>query len=261
MSPVYAIAGMLAIIALGICYIFIRQTLLKKKQEKARLIRALSKRASDLIQMVNGFPDNFLGRDLSVLLFRNIVDVFEQLSQLDSNETQYIENFKFYTKKMEEAQKISKTQEAAATILSGSQINETRQYLNFLNRFLQKWAQRGNISQKQHSVYKDQIQKLNAQLKVDSYMMMAAQARETEKPKLAIHYYQLAKNLITEEGLSNVKQRQLMSIEETLPRLMAEMEQQAQSQPEKENTESPEDEGWAEYEEEEESWKKKRVYD
>ena len=265
MSQIYIIAGILALISLLVCYIFIRQTIVKKKKEKARLQRALTKRAKFLIQTHESFPHGFLTVDLSILLLRSIVDTFEQLTQLVPDEAQYVEQFKLHTKKMEEAIKTGKEEPNDSIVDNSSQINELRQSLTQLGRFIQSWRQRGNISQKQFGVYKTQIKKLSVQLMVDNYMIIAAQAVENEKLKLGIHYFSLAKNLIIEEGLGNLKRKQLAIIEEQLPTLQSALDDETQKRAQEtiaQEAEVAESEKgqWKDYEEEAD-WKKKNLYD
>jgi len=268
MSQIYIIAGILCLISLLVCYIFIRQTIVKKQKEKARLNRALVKRAKFLIQTIESFPQYFLPTDIQILLLRSIVDTFEQLMQLMPSESEHIAQFKLYTQKMEEALKSSKESgEAQVIVDNSSQINEIRQALNQLGRFIHSWAQRGNISQKQYGVYKTQIKKLIVQLMVDNHMIAAAQAVETDKLKLGIHYYMLAKNLILEEGLTSEKRKQYIVIEEKLPALQikldGELQQRAQETVAETQADAPEDKDsaqWSEFEEEGD-WKKKNMYD
>lgn len=265
MSQIYVIAGVLGLISLLVCYIFIRQTIVKKKKEKARLQRALVKRAKFLIQTIDSFPQNFLDTELSILLLRSTVDTFEQLTQLVPDENQYVDKFKLYTQKLEDTIKSGKDDDQTQAIIdNSSQINEIRQSLNQLGRFIHSWAQRGNISQKQYGVYKTQIKKLIVQLMVDNYIIAAAQAVETEKAKLGIHYYTLAKNLILEEGLTTIKRKQLSLIEEAVPKLQAtldnEIQKRAQDKIAEDAETSEEASQWSELEEDSD-WKKKNMYD
>lgn len=269
MSQIYIIAGILCLISLLVCYIFIRQTIVKKRKEKARLSRALLKRAKFLTQIIESFPQDFLTTDLSILLLRNTVDTFEQLTQLMPEETQHVDQFKLYSNLMEEAIKTAnKNEQSQAIIENTSQINEIRQALNQLGQFILSWAKRGNISQKQYGLYKSQIKKLGVQLMVDNYMIAAHQSVETGKLKLGIHYYTLAKNLITEEGLANIKRKQLLQIEEKLPSLQETLDSESQERAQDTLAESDpanealdtESNQWAELEEDGD-WKKKNIYD
>lgn len=264
MAQVYIIAGVIVLVSVLICYIFIRQTIVKRQKEKARLHRALEKRSKELVQMLNSFPANFLPRDLSVFLYRCIVDVYEQLSKLMPEETEFIENFKLYTGQMESAMRTPATN-TSVTFTNSSQINEVRQYLNYFGRFLQTWMQRGNISSKQYGTYKGLIKQLVVQLMVDNYVLSAKQSTQMDKPKLAIHYYMLAKNLITKEGVAASRKGHLALIEEELSSLEKRVAEEARtgegSVEEVPQVEENEEESqWKQFEEDS-GWKKKNIYD
>ncbi len=239
---------------------------MKRKKEKMRLHRALDKRSADLIQMLNAFPPNFLPQDLQIFLFRCIVDVFEQLSKLAPEKEEYLEQFKVYTTHMESALRAPKNN-AEVNLQSSAQINEIRQYLNYLGRFMQRWMQRGNLSTKQYSGYKELLKNLIAKLMVDNYVLSAKQAVQIEKHKLAVHYYMLAKNILTKEGLAAGNKGRLTFINEELSTLEKRVKEEEQAEAKNTASENGEQEqegedakAWQKYSEDED-WKKKNVYD
>jgi hypothetical protein len=265
MTQVYIIAGTIILIVVLISFVFIRQTISKRQKEKLRLHRALDKRSKDLVHMLNAFPPNFLPRDLLVFLYRCIVDTYEQLSKLSPNEPEYLELFKTYTTQMESVMRAPQS-DAEVNLQNSSQINEIRQYLNYLGRFLQKWMQRGNISQKQYVLYKGLLKKLITKLMVDNYMLSAKQSIQIDKPKLAIHYYSLAKSLITKESLLKATKSTLTHIQEELTHLEQRVkEEEADKEAEEAlNAETEQDDSeikeWQQFKEDED-WKKKNIYD
>ncbi len=230
-----------------------------------RLHRALDKRSTDLIQMLNAFPPNFLPQDLQIFLYRCIVDGFEQLSKLAPEKEEYLEQFKVYTTHMETALRAPKNN-TEVNLQSSAQINEIRQYLNYLGRFMQRWMQRGNLSAKQYSGYKELLKNLIAKLMVDNYVLSAKQAVQIDKSKLAVHYYMLAKNILTKEGLAAGNKSRLTFINEelsTLEKQVKEEEEQAEANNTTSEDGEQEQEGakaWQKYNEDDD-WKKKNVYD
>lgn len=266
MTQVYIIAGIMILIIMPICVVFIRQTITKRKKEQMRLHRALDQRAKDLTQMINAFPPQFLPQELSVFLYRCLVDTYEQLSKLSPDNPEYLEQFKIHTAQMEAIMRVPK-ERSDVSLNSTSQINEIRQYLNHLGRFIQKWMQRGNISSKQYSGYKDILKKLITQLMVDNYSISAKQAVQMGKEKLAVHYYMLAKNLLTKEGIIASKKDRLEKINQRLSELerKLEMQEEAEGKSAKEekavkaasNSDDKECKGF----DEDDDWKKKNVYD
>lgn len=267
MAQMYAIIGIIMLLCALVCYIFVRQTVVKRKKEKMRLKRALDKRSKDLIQMLNAFPPQFLHNDLLMFIYRCIVDVFEQLSKLAPEEAEYLENFTLYTSQMETAGRTPQAQ-SQASIQSSSQVNELRQYLNYLGRFIQKWLQRGNISSKQYAHYKALLKNSITKLMIDNYSLSAKSAMEIQKYKLAAHYYMLAKNLITKEGLVATHKERLILINQELSKLEKQIQTEAEKQADLERLETCEGQGdneesseqWQKIKEDAE-WKKKNVYD
>lgn len=264
MTQVYVIIGVIMLVCALVCYIFVRQTVVKRKKEKSRLKRALEKRSQDLVQMLNAFPPNFLPNDLQTFIYRCIVDVFEQLSKLAPEQPEYLENFTLYTSQMETATRSPKAQ-SNASIQSSSQINELRQYLNHLGRFIQKWLQRGNITSKQHAHYKSLLKNIITKLMVDNYSLSAKSAGDMQKHKLSAHYYMLAKNLIIKEGLIPTNKERLVLINKELARLEkiieAESEKKAELEKQENAAKGQKEADSSQEFKKEEDWKKKNVYD
>lgn len=262
MTQIYLTIGIIVIIAALVCYIFIRQTINERKQEKDRLHRALSKRAKELLQMISAFPDNFLPQELVVFIYRCIIDAYEQLTKLSPSETQYIEALKIHSSQLEGIIR-KQSSGSAEDLQSSAQINELRQYLNLLSGFLQKSMQRSHITQKQHAHYRLLVKELIIRLAINNYMISAKQSLDIKKTKLAIHYYDLAKKLLVRETPSHYKER-IEKINAHLKPLL-EMEEIMQAEQNAlKAEESEEDKGekseWDEFEDKD-GWKKKNVYD
>jgi len=263
MTQVYIVSATIVLVIALICYVFIRQTITKRQKEKQRLRRALDKRVKELTQMLGSFPAGFLPRDVQVFLYRCIVDVFEQLSKLAPGESEYIEQFQLYTSHMEATMRAADAHRDVV-MQSTKQINEIRQYLNYLGRFIQKWGERGNISSKQYAHYKALLKKLINQLMVDNYILLAKQSTQTAKPKLAVHYLNLAKNLLLKEGLAVAKQSRIDFVDSELRGLKTKIEAEEGSQhlSASDAATSQDEQGkWQQFTEQEADWKKKNVYD
>ena len=263
MTQVYITISIIAVAAALVCYIFIRQTMVHRQQEKDRLIRALSKRAKELMQILSVFPDEFLHKELKVFVYRCVIDAYQQLTKLVPEQTEHVDSLKAYSAQLDVI--IRKPENKANIRLqSAAQINELRQYLGLLGRFLQTSLQRNNITQKQFGHYRLLIKGLNTKLAVDGYTLSAKQALEIQKNKLAIHYYQLGKKLLTQETPPGFKEQ----LQEINTRLAPLLEQENIEESVKETgatqqvitQDNDEDKQWAEFQEDQD-WKKKNVYD
>lgn len=263
MTQIYITIGIIAIIAALVCYVFIKQTLNDRKQDKERLHRILVKRAKDLLQIISAFPQGYLPKEVMVFIYRTIIDAFEQLTKLNPAEAEYIEALKVHSAQLEAIIRQPESNKSIQ-LQSTSQINELRQYLHMLNNFLQKSLERHNITQKQYGHYKLLVKELIIKLAVNNYMISAKQATQIDKPKLAIHYYDLAKKLLIKETPANYKNL-LQSIESLIQPLTqeeqkAEVDQQVITEDNEQEAQSPEDKEWAEFQEDS-GWKKKNIYD
>jgi hypothetical protein len=266
MTSVYIIIGLIVLTCALICFIFIKQTIVKRKREKARLFNALEKRSNELLQMLNAFPPHFLPKDISIFLYRCIVDVFEQLSKLEPAHTEFLEQFTLYSTTLETTIRQPVTN-SKVRLKDTKQINEIRQYLNYLGRFMQKWVERGNLSSKQYNAYKAMLKNLVAKLMIDNYMLTATKAANIGKNKLAAHYFKLAKEMITKEGLATTQKEDLAHINEELVRLnetlRLENEASGKFEPDADSnakTEDDDDDEWAAFKDNDD-WKKKDIYD
>jgi hypothetical protein len=263
MTPVYIIIGLIVLTCMLICYVFIKQTIVKRKREKARLFNALVKRSKELLQMLNAFPRHFLPKDLSVFLYRCIVDVFEQLSKLEPERSEFLEQFTLYTTTMET--KIREpVNDSQVRLQSSTQINEIRQYLNYLGRFMQKWVQRGNLSDQQYGAYKVTLKNLVNKLMIDNYMLSGTASNDIGKYKLAAHHFTLAKNMIIKEGLASTQKDNLAHINQELARLIEAMKLEDEAagtvKANIETITTDNNDEWSELEAKD-GWKKKNIYD
>jgi hypothetical protein len=267
MTSVYIIIGLILLTCALICYIFIKQTIVKHKRQKARLFSALEKRSKEFLQMLNAFPPHFLPKDISVFLYRCIVDVFEQLSKLEPGRPELLEQFTLYSTALETTMR-QPVNNHQVRLQNTNQINEIRQYLNYLSRFMQKWVERGNLSSKQYQAYKVTLKNLAAKLMIDNYMLSATKSDGIGKNKLATHYFTLAKNMITKEGLVNTQKDDLAHINEELARLgeFLKLEDEAADKVQEDiNTSVTDDidndnDEWSSFNDNE-GWQKKNVYD
>ena len=263
MTSVYIIIGFILLSCATIGFISIKQSIAKRKRERARLLNALKKRSKELLQMLNAFPPNFLPKEISVFLYRCIVDVFERLSKLEPAQPEFLEQFMLYTATMETTirQPINTHK---AHLQSTTQINEIRQYLNYLGRFMQRWVQRGNLSNKQYATYQLILNNLVTKLMIDNYMLSATKSLDIGNNKLAVHYLTLAKDIIIKEGLANTQKDSIAHINAELMRLheLLRIEDEAASkvQVSIDTQAKTEDDDWNAFESDD-GWKKKDVYD
>lgn len=263
MSSTLIISIIIVILVILMSYAFISQTITTRRQQKQRLLNALKVRARDFKFLINGFPPNFLSKDLSVLVYRCVIEVTEQLAKLEPKEKLYVEELTLYNKQLEEVQRKPKDAKRAK-LTNPQQTKEVKRLLRELNKFLVHLKKRGTITDSQHTSYEQQIKNMVVQLSVDSYIINAKQANGSGKARLAIHYYTLAKKLLAKESGKQNYKKQILQLNEVIAKLE---EKAAAEEPESkpsETTAAAQEEAesqWQEFNKEDDSWKKKSVYD
>jgi hypothetical protein len=261
MTSVYIITGFILLSCATIGFISIKQSIAKRKRERARLLNALKKRSKELLQMLNAFPPDFLPKEISAFLYRCIVDVFEQLSKLEPKQPEFLKQLMLYTAKMETTirQPINTHK---AHLQSTTQINEIRQYLNYLSRFMQSRVKRGSLSNQQYATYKLILKNLVTKLMIDNYILSATKSLNIGDNKLAVHYLTLAKDIIIKEGLANTQKDSIAHINTELMKLhkLLKIENETASKVQMDTQAKAEGDKWNTFESNDD-WKKKNIYD
>ncbi|GAA5316519.1 MAG: hypothetical protein AseanaTS_17230 [Candidatus Pelagadaptatus aseana] len=265
MSSTLIISIIIAVLVLLMSYAFISQTITTRRQQKQRLLTALKIRARDFKFLINGFPPNFLSKDLSILVYRCIIEVTEQLAKLEPKEKLYVEELTLYNKQLEEVQRKPKNAKRAK-LTNPQQTKEVKRLLQELNKFLAHLRKRGTINASQHANYEQQIKNMVVQLSVDSYIINAKQASGSGKTRLAIHYYTLARKLLAKESGKQNYQKQIQQLSGVIAQLEEKaLAEEAAANPDRAAAEAQAEEQaateWDEFNKGDESWKKKSVYD
>jgi len=264
MSSIIIAGIIVALFLAAVGYAFISQNLEKKRKQKRRLLGALKTRQRNFKYMLSGFPTDFLTKELNILVYRCLVDVCEQLAKLEPEEPSYVEELQLYSSQMEEAKRKPATQKRKP-LESPQQIKEVKQQLEELNTFIALLEKRGGITKVQADGFGRQIKQLVLQISVDNYTVSARQAGESGKTRLAIHFYGLARKLLVRESATSNYQKQVSQINSVISQLEAQLaEEEPEYQPSELEARQKEEaqEAWDRFRsEEDEPWKKKRVYD
>ena len=107
------------------------------------------------------------------------------------------------------------------------------------------------------------IAQLVVEFTVDSYMVYGSQAEGANKPRLAMHYYQLALKLMTRDDVQGKFKTRADKVRQTLESLERLLQHQGERiAPGAEEGDGSELNGeWGSFGTEDEHWKKKQVYD
>jgi len=263
MSSIYITTLIIALIAILVCYAFIAQSLEKKRKQKQRLLAALKARSRNFKYMISGLPTDFLPKELNILVHRCLVEVCEQLSQLDSSDNSHLQDLQLYSGQLEELKRKNKPNKHIK-IENPQQIKDVKRALEELNRFIIQFEARGNIDKGQLKIYSAQIKKLVLQITVDAYLINAKQSHKAEKLRLAAHYYTLAHKLLSREnpdGSFNKQIQQLAGVIKQLQDQLHKDEPEYQESEEQTALKAEASSEWNSFEEKDDNWKKKNVYD
>ncbi len=262
MSSITITVIIIALLAALVCYAFVSQTIEKNRKQKQRLLAALKMRSRSFKYILSGFPPDFLTRDLTVLVHRCLIDVCEQLSKLEPNDSTYVDELQFYSLQMEEVQKKTKDKRAKP-LENAQQVKEVKTHLEEVGKFVLQLEKRGSINNAQANAYTRQIRQLTLQMTVDNYILNAKQAQGSGKTRLALHFFGLAKKLLVRENKEGSFTKQISKLDTVIQPLEVQM---AAEEPNYKETDAQADEkakaeaAWDNMEEDA-SWKKKSIYD
>lgn len=250
-------------LALLVCYAFISQAIHNKRELRKRLVAALRSRAKTFKYVLDSFPPGFLSRDMTLLVQKTLVEALEQLTKLEPRTQAHAQNLQ------EASQRMSATLQESATppaqpFQSPQKIREARMLLEELHRFIFKMEMKGSLTRAQADVYRNELKRLTQRTTVDSYMLNGRIAQENSKLRLAVHYFELALDLLFREGLTQTYSEIVQNLREQISRLksLADQESEVEKPSDQQMAEKAEIANeWNEFAQKDNQWKKKRIYD
>jgi hypothetical protein len=262
---VIAIVFLLLILVAG--YLFLSHSIEKKRVRRQRLITALRARRNSFRDLATGFPTGFLSGDLTSLLYRSLIDCCEQLSRLEPKDQTHTEQLNLYTNLLS-TQKDS-TQAARVRLDNPKQIKEAQGLLQELHKFVMQQSASKQINQVQTEAYVDQINRLVLQISVDGHIFNARQSQQIGKVKLAVHYYTLAHKALSAGNTANSFSKQIAQLDAIIAKLQEKAElTPAETTPDSATANKPAtttddsaSKEWKHFDEENDKWKKKQIYD
>lgn len=268
----YIIATVFILLILLAGYLFLSHSIEKKRVQRQRLITALRARRNSFRDLATGFPNGFLSNDLTGLLYRALIDCCEQLSRLEPNDPTHTENLSLYTNLL--ASQKEGAPQAKIRLDNPQQIKEAHHLLQELYKFVMQQSALNLINQVQTEAYTDQINRLVLQMAVDGHVFNARQAQQIGKTRLAAHHYSLARKTLAADNASHVFDKQIAQLDAVIAKLQEKADSTG------EHTEAgdaaatagaakiktSENDGktskeWKQFDEENDKWKKKSIYD
>lgn len=262
---VIAVAFLLLILLAG--YLFLSHSIEKKRVRRQRLITALRARRNSFRDLATGFPTGFLSSDLTSLLYRSLIDCCEQLSRLEPKDQTHTEQLNLYTNLLSTQKETA--QAARVRLDNPKQIKEAQSLLQELHKFVMQQSASKQINQVQTEAYVDQINRLVLQISVDGHIFNARQSQQIGKVKLAVHYYSLARKALSADNAANSFSKQIAQLDAVIAKLQEKAElPPTETTPDSEGSDKPAattdgsaSKEWKHFDEENDKWKKKQIYD
>ncbi|TQV67805.1 hypothetical protein FKG94_25080 [Exilibacterium tricleocarpae] len=258
MSVVYITTAIAVLAAALVGYAVMSQTVNHRRKSKQRLVTALKVRLRNFKHMLDAFPADFLTRELTVLLHKCLIDVCEQLSKLEPDTPAFLKESQHYASQLQALQATAKANRSKG-LENPQQAKEVRHYLQELDKFIAQLTARRSISAEQAKLYRHQIKQLTLQLSVDAHTRNAKQAQQSGKARLAIHHYTLAHKLLAGANDRGIHQQKLDKLAQVIKQLEAKAAKETPQSTHQEE-QSATAEAWDNFGEDE-SWKKKKLYD
>lgn len=260
MSTITIISALIVLLATLVCYAFVHQTLQHRREQRARLLAALKARGRSFKFILTGCPEGFLPRELLILVQRSLIDVLEQLTRLEPRESTYPQDLQIVNAQLLQTQRQTGPSQTIS-LQTHQQIKEARVCLEELHRYIVQQEARNALPNNQAEAFRNQIRHLVLQITVDGYTLNGMAARQKEKNKLALHYYELALNLLVREQQGNSMKSRIEHLRAVVEDLHIQVAAEEIDNPGASHAEQEVAEEWSKFGEEDEFWKKKKIYD
>lgn len=261
----YVIAIIFLLLILLAGYLFLSHSIEKRRAQRQRLITALRARRNSFRDLATGFPTGFLSTELAALLYRALVDCCEQLSRLEPQDPTHAEQLNLYANLL--ATQKDNTQHARVRLDNPQQIKEAHVLLQELHKFVMQQSSLQLINQVQTEAYIDQINRLLLQMSVDAHVFNARQSHQVGKVRLAVHYYTLARKVLAAENAGHGFDKQIAQLDSVIAKLQEKADVTPEDAETPATTAKPaaaadgSSKEWKQFDEENDKWKKKHIYD
>ena len=248
------IGGLAILVAIAITM----QTIDKNNKEKRRLESALKARGRNFDYMLSGFPDGFLNRDLQVLVCNCLVEVYTQLSQINPRSKEYSNNLT--RAKMSLAKAAAKpANNSSVTLTDTVQIKEVQKILSGLYNFISKLAASKRLSGAEAQAYGKQLRRLMVQTSTDALIEPTKTALSQSKYRLAIHYLHMAVEKMKKENADGFYNDRISKHAARITELEAKAASHEGTLKKQQQATTASE--WDGLKKDDDTWKKKAVYD
>jgi hypothetical protein len=250
------------VIAVFAClFILVAVTITLQQIEKANakrgaLIATLKGQTRNFQQLLEGFPEGFLSRDLKLLVCQCIGEGLDQLVRIDRGNQQHAQMQRQLADRVAQLQ-AQPADQSQYQALNPAQMQELQKLLNSLYNVVQRLYQNKRLNAAQAESYSKQVQRLSTRLGLDTHLNVAQQALGERKLRLAIHHYGQAIDKMSKDNSDGSFTAQIDAYRQRCQELEA-LDQQMQKQQQASSATNAE---WKSLEPKEDLLQKKNVYD
>jgi len=242
------------IVALGLMlFVFAHQQNEKKKIEIQRRIRTLADRGRQMQILLDELPPHYLSQDLRVFIASQWLDLLHEQKQLGAKESKLNPEMEAAQNKLDEIRSSNQAKEEPVTDIQVA--NGVRRNLKQLNKVIVSLYQDKKIAHRIAQTYLNEIKQGFTQTMVEVFRASARKAEAEGNLRIAVVHYKRIMSELNRNNPSGVHNQTLLECRKTIQDL------EEQIDLESENTDNELAESVDEMMEEEESWKKKQVYD
>lgn len=261
-SSVGFIIFIIIMLAALVCYALVSQTLATKREQRDRLVAALTLKARNFKFMLNGFPKGFLPPELTLMVQKSLMEIYNQLTDVESDNPTHKGELQTITQQMSDARRQT-TRQTNVRLENPQQINEVKACLEELHKYIFQLEEKNRIPRESADAHRASIRELVVNITVDSYNIAGKQALDKDKPRLALHNLELALKLMQRERKSGNFDQRIAELQQQCASLSEQVAIEESEDASTADTEvNPEiDTEWAEFEEKGSDWKKKQLYE
>lgn len=232
----------------------ISSTIEKGKKEKQQALSKAQRQIKHYSSLVAYFPKEHLSKGLHIYTIQQLLNSYEQAIQID--------------KKSVNSDGLKKTQQCLQTALNGSgaptvyntitdatQLNNIKEVLPSLEKFINKLQQNKKIDAAKFAGFSAELQQLATQCHVDTCLLAAKKEEENKRESVALHYYQLLQDKVSQANMGPAFAEPVQLAQERSRQLNAEIERQKAEEERRLQAESSSSTATSD------SWKKKQIYD
>lgn len=264
MSSAGLITAIIVFLALLVSYAFVIQNLANRREQRARLAHALKQRVRNFNFMLTSSPAQFLPKELTLLVQRSLIQVLEQLIQLEPKVNQHRAEMRLIVKQMEETQSKGENPSVSKGLENPQHFGDIKACLEELYKFVYHLEGQKTLPRPQAEAYRRMIKNLVLKLTIDSYVLHGRIAQDSQKPRLAIHYFDLAVQLMLREGGESRFNERITQLRQAISKLEEPEDtpsEQAAPTPEEAAEKTQISSEWDKFQQQDAGWKKKQIYD